>query len=132
MGEALGKAYVDREFPPSSKARMVEMVNNLQAAFQERIETRAWMSVATKQQAITKLNAILKKIGYPDQWRDYSYPTVRWIHAKMKVLDVLANHVNDKTIDGDLMFLSTHLDSSRSRKFYWPGSHLAGRRGWHI
>ena len=72
MGEALGKAYVDREFPPSSKARMVEMVNNLQAAFQERIETRDWMSVATKQQAITKLNAILKKIGYPDQWRDYS------------------------------------------------------------
>jgi putative endopeptidase len=72
MGEALGKAYVELEFPPSSKARMLELVDNLQATFQERIASRPWMSDATKQQATTKLNAILKKIGYPDQWRDYS------------------------------------------------------------
>jgi predicted metalloendopeptidase len=72
MGEALGKAYVETEFPPSSKARMVELVNNLRAALKERIETRPWMSVATRKQALTKLGAILQKIGYPDKWLDYS------------------------------------------------------------
>ena len=72
MGEALGKAYVETEFPPSSKARMVELVNNLRAALKERIETRPWMSDATRKQALVKLNAILQKIGYPDKWRDYS------------------------------------------------------------
>ena len=72
MGEALGKAYVEREFPASSKARMLELVNNLQATLRERIASRPWMSDATRQQAIRKLDAVLKKIGYPDQWRDYS------------------------------------------------------------
>jgi putative endopeptidase len=72
MGEALGKAYVETEFPPSSKARMVELVNNLRAALKERIETRPWMGDATRRQALAKLTAILQKIGYPDKWRDYS------------------------------------------------------------
>jgi predicted metalloendopeptidase len=72
MGEALGKAYVEEYFPPSSKARMVELVNNLQAALGDRIASRPWMSAATKAQAQKKLSAILKKIGYPDKWRDYS------------------------------------------------------------
>ncbi len=72
MGEALGKAYVDMMFPPSSKAKMLEMVNNLQATLRERILTRDWMSDATKQQAVKKLDVVLKKIGYPDKWRDYS------------------------------------------------------------
>jgi putative endopeptidase len=72
MGEALGKAYVEENFPASSKARMVELVNNLQAALRDRIASRPWMSATTKAQATTKLNAILKKIGYPDKWRDYS------------------------------------------------------------
>jgi len=72
LGEALGKAYVATEFPPSSKAKMTELVNNLRAALEERIETRPWMSGATKKQALTKLSAILQKIGYPDKWRDYS------------------------------------------------------------
>ncbi len=72
MGEALGKAYVATEFPPSSKARMVELVNNLRAALKERIETRPWMGEATRKQALVKLDAILQKIGYPDKWLDYS------------------------------------------------------------
>jgi predicted metalloendopeptidase len=72
MGEALGKAYVATEFPPSSKARMTELVNNLRAALKQRIETRPWMSVTTKKQALAKLEAILQKIGYPDRWRDYT------------------------------------------------------------
>jgi putative endopeptidase len=72
MGEALGKAYVATEFPPSSKARMNELVNNLRAALKQRILTRPWMGEATRKQAITKLDAILQKIGYPDTWRDYT------------------------------------------------------------
>ncbi|HTO91666.1 MAG TPA: M13 family metallopeptidase [Candidatus Sulfotelmatobacter sp.] len=72
MGDALGKAYVATEFPPSSKARVMDMVDNLLAALKDRIETRPWMSDSTKQQAIVKLSAIVKKIGYPDKWKDYS------------------------------------------------------------
>ncbi len=72
MGEALGKAYVEENFPASSKARMVELVNNLQAALGDRIASRPWMSAETKAQAKRKLDAILKKIGYPDKWRDYT------------------------------------------------------------
>ena len=72
MGEALGKAYVAEAFPPSSKQRMLDMVANLRATFAERIESRPWMSAATKQQARAKLEGILQKIGYPDRWRDYT------------------------------------------------------------
>ena len=72
MGEALGKAYVEIAFPPSSKARMLDLVKNLQTAFRERIQTRDWMGAATKKQALRKLDAIINKIGYPDTWRDYS------------------------------------------------------------
>jgi predicted metalloendopeptidase len=76
LGEALGKAYVAREFPPASKARVLEIVNNLEAAFAERIKRLSWMTDSTKAQALTKLAAVLKKIGYPDTWRDYSGLTV--------------------------------------------------------
>jgi putative endopeptidase len=72
LGEALGKAYVATEFPPSSKAKMTELVNNLRLALKQRIESRPWMSAATKKQALIKLEAILQKIGYPDKWLDYS------------------------------------------------------------
>jgi predicted metalloendopeptidase len=72
LGDALGKAYVEREFPPSSKARVLAIVDNLQAAFAERIRHLAWMSDSTKAQALVKLAAVLRKIGYPDKWLDYS------------------------------------------------------------
>jgi putative endopeptidase len=72
LGEALGKAYVASAFSPEAKARALEMVNNLQAALGDRIDHLQWMSDATKAQAHVKLAAVLKKIGYPDTWRDYS------------------------------------------------------------
>jgi putative endopeptidase len=71
-GDMLGKLYVDEHFKPEAKKRMLELVNNLQGTFQERITNLDWMSDATKQKAITKLNTFLKKIGYPDKWKDYS------------------------------------------------------------
>lgn len=76
MGEALGKMYVERYFPPQAKARMQQLVENLRISLGERIEAQAWMSTETKQNAIEKLNAFTVKIGYPDEWRDYSSLTI--------------------------------------------------------
>jgi endothelin-converting enzyme/putative endopeptidase len=72
LGEALGQAYVDRAFPPASKARTLEMVHAIEQAMQSDIETVSWMTPATKEQAIVKLKGIEDKIGYPSHWRDYS------------------------------------------------------------
>jgi len=72
VGEALGKLYVAENFPPESKARMIELVKNVQEAMADSIKTRDWMDEPTKQEALKKLAAFTVKIGYPDKWRDYS------------------------------------------------------------
>jgi len=72
LGEALGQAYVDRAFPPASKARTVQMVHSIEQALHADIESLSWMSPDTKAQALTKLKDIEDKIGYPSHWRDYS------------------------------------------------------------
>lgn len=72
MGELLGQLYVEKHFPPGSKARMVEMVDYLIAAYADSIEQLNWMSDTTKQQALLKLSKFTAKIGYPDKWRDYT------------------------------------------------------------
>jgi putative endopeptidase len=72
MGEALGEAYVKLKFPPQAKARAMSMVKNMEAVLREDLSTLAWMSPATRQAAIVKLDAFMNKIGYPDKWRDYS------------------------------------------------------------
>ncbi|PZX60548.1 M13 family metallopeptidase [Hydrotalea sandarakina] len=72
IGEALGQLYVEKYFTKEAKQRMDELVNNLQKAFANRINNLDWMSDSTKQKAKDKLQAFIKKIGYPDKWRDYS------------------------------------------------------------
>jgi putative endopeptidase len=72
MGEALGQLFVERAFTPETKARALEMVNNLRIALRERLERVDWMSDATRAKALEKLDALKTKIGYPDKWRDYS------------------------------------------------------------
>lgn len=72
LGEAIGQLYVERYFPPESKARMDQLVENLRIAFAERIKHLDWMSDETKEKALAKLDAITVKIGYPDKWKDYS------------------------------------------------------------
>ena len=72
LGEALGQAYVKQAFPPEAKARTVTMVNNLAAALGADIKGLDWMDQSTKTQALAKLNAFTRKIGYPDKWRDYT------------------------------------------------------------
>jgi putative endopeptidase len=71
LGQALGQLYVKRYFNEDAKKRVLALVNNLQKAFENRINHVDWMSDSTKQKAKEKLYAITKKIGYPDKWRDY-------------------------------------------------------------
>ena len=72
LGEALGQLYVKQYFTEDAKLRMKELVNNLSIAFEARINKVDWMSDSTKAKAKDKLHAFLKKIGYPEKWRDYS------------------------------------------------------------
>lgn len=72
LGEALGQLFVEKYFPAESKKRVNEMVDNLILAYRERIKNLDWMSDSTKSKAQLKLNTIIKKLGYPDVWRDYS------------------------------------------------------------
>ena len=72
LGDALGQAYVDRAFPPESKARTIQMVHAIEQALGEDVQSLSWMSSTTKEQAITKLKGIEDKIGYPSRWHDYT------------------------------------------------------------
>ena len=72
IGEAVGRVYVERHFPASSKAAMQKLVSNLVEAYRHSISRLEWMSEPTKQAALDKLNKFTPKIGYPDKWRDYS------------------------------------------------------------
>lgn len=72
LGEAIGKLYVEKYFPESSKKRMLELVRNLQTALAQRIDEATWMSAETKAKAKDKLSNFIVKIGYPDKWKDYS------------------------------------------------------------
>jgi putative endopeptidase len=72
LGEAVGQIYVERHFPPVSKTRMDELVANLVEAYRQSISTLEWMTPATRERALEKLDAFTPKIGYPAKWRDYS------------------------------------------------------------
>ncbi|GAA1051478.1 M13 family metallopeptidase [Dietzia natronolimnaea] len=77
LGEEVGKEYVARHFPPGHKARMVELVENLTAAYRYSIARLGWMTPETRERAQEKLEAFVPKIGYPEKWRDYSALEVR-------------------------------------------------------
>jgi putative endopeptidase len=77
LGEALGKEFVERTFSPALKASTLKMAREIEQAMRDDIEQLDWMSPATKQQALTKLESIVNKVGYPDRWRDYGAVEVR-------------------------------------------------------
>jgi len=77
MGDPLGRLYVQKHFPPAARQRMDDLVKNILAVYRERIESRQWMSEATRKQALAKLATVMPKIGYPSHWRDYSGLDVR-------------------------------------------------------
>lgn len=72
MGDALGRLYVDRHFPPGAKSRMDELVANLREAYRVSIDDLDWMTPQTRAKALAKLDKFTPKIGYPAKWRDYS------------------------------------------------------------
>ncbi|MBS0378285.1 MAG: M13 family metallopeptidase [Proteobacteria bacterium] len=77
LGEAVGQLYVAEYFPPESKAKMQQLVNNLKAALSQRIDHLDWMTPETKTRAHEKLAGFTTKIGYPDTWKDYSTLTIK-------------------------------------------------------
>ena len=119
LGEAVGQLYVEKYFPAANKARMEEMVKNLQIALGERIDAQEWMSPETKKAAHEKLDAFYVKIGYPDKWRDYSKMDIdpaktlyqnmkevaKWAHADMlerkwkKPVDPTEWHMTPQTVN---------------------------------
>ena len=76
LGEALGKKYVEKYFPPAAKARIQELVRNELLAMHDIIEGLDWMSPETKKKALEKLSTFNPKVGYPDKWRDYSHEKI--------------------------------------------------------
>lgn len=84
LGEAVGKVYVERHFPPDHKAKMEQLVADLVAAYDDSIRNLDWMTDATKEKALAKLGKIVTKIGYPEEWRDYS---------KLEITDALVSNV---------------------------------------
>ncbi|GAY18798.1 M13 family metallopeptidase [Mycobacterium sp. shizuoka-1] len=72
MGDAVGRLYVERHFPPDAKARMDVLVDNLREAYRVSINDLEWMTPATRGRALAKLDKFTAKIGYPKKWRDYS------------------------------------------------------------
>ncbi len=72
VGEALGQIFVEKYFNADAKKRVNTMVDNLFVSFKQRIQTREWMSAETKLKATEKLSKIMRKLGYPDKWKDYS------------------------------------------------------------
>ncbi|MBA2687114.1 MAG: M13 family metallopeptidase, partial [Gemmatimonadaceae bacterium] len=77
LRDGLGRIYVEKNFTPQAKARALEMINHLADVYRERINSLAWMSPDTRKQALLKLNTYVRKIGYPDVWRDYSALNIR-------------------------------------------------------
>ncbi|WP_158166589.1 M13 family metallopeptidase [Mycolicibacterium smegmatis] len=77
MGDALGKLYVQRHFPPEAKARMDELVANLREAYRVSIDELDWMTPETRAKALAKLDKFTPKIGYPARWRDYSAVVIK-------------------------------------------------------
>ncbi len=77
LGDAVGRMYVEKYFPPEAKAEVERMVVNIKAALAKRIEALTWMTPATKAEAQEKLKAMRVGVGYPDKWRDYSAVSVR-------------------------------------------------------
>jgi putative endopeptidase len=76
LGEALGKAYVEKQFPASSKEKSLQMIHDIEAALARDVESLDWMSPETKKLAEEKLHLIANKVGYPNSWRDYSKLTI--------------------------------------------------------
>lgn len=76
IGEIVSKEFVKSYFPPEAKVKINKLIDNLVLSYRERIASRTWMSAETKKEANRKLNLLIRKVGYPDKWKDYSKLTI--------------------------------------------------------
>jgi len=109
LGEALGKKYVEKYFPPAAKARAQEMVTNIIAAMHDTIEGLTWMGPETKKKALEKLSTLNPKIGYPDKWKDYSSISL----SRDSFWNNQAAAVRWNVIDDDWELIGKHTDRNR-------------------
>ncbi|MDR2723477.1 MAG: peptidase M13 [Cellulomonadaceae bacterium] len=98
LGEAVGQEYVARHFPPTHKQRMDDLVANLTEAYRQSISNLDWMTPATREKALAKLDKFTPKIGYPTQWRDYTG------------LDITADNLIDNIRQSDIFDLAYELN----------------------
>jgi putative endopeptidase len=115
LGDAMGKAYVAKYFPPSSRERIQQLVGNLIAVFPERIDRLDWMSPETKQKAREKVATIKVGVGYPDAWRDYSQLVIR-------ADDPLGNHQRAQL--AEYRHQLAKLGKAPDRSEWWISPHI--------
>ena len=110
LGDAVGQIYVKKYFPASSKAEVQDMVKNILAAFDERVDQLDWMTDATKQKAKAKIESLKVGVGYPETWRDYSALVV-------KPDDALGNHL--RAVEQEYRHQKAKLGQSVDRGEWW-------------
>lgn len=124
MGEAIGKLYVEKYFPESSKQRMLDLVHNLQAALAERIDEASWMEQVTKEQAKDKLSNFIIKIGYPDKWRDYSGlqidPSLSLYENLSRVSEFMTKDYIDRKVNKPVDKNEWHMTPQTVNAYYNP------------
>lgn len=124
IGEAIGKLYVEKYFPESSKQRMLDLVHNLQAALAERIDEASWMEQVTKEQAKDKLSNFIIKIGYPDKWRDYSGlqidPSLSLYENLSRVSEFMTKDYIDRKVNKPVDKSEWHMTPQTVNAYYNP------------
>ena len=121
IGEVIGREYVARHFPPENKARMEQMVEYLRGAFREHIERAEWMTGETRTYALTKLDAFVARIGYPNEWRDFGgleiLPDSYWANVMRatKFEDEFWLQQIDKPVNREIWFTNPQTVNA----FYW-------------
>lgn len=113
MGDAVGKLYVDRHFPPAHKARMDELVANLREAYRVSITNLEWMTPETRQRALAKLDKFTPKIGYPARWRDYSALAI-------DAGDLYGNYLRGQAVEHDRELAKLGSEVDRDEWFMTP------------
>jgi putative endopeptidase len=113
MGDAVGKLYVERHFPPSHKARMDELVANLREAYRVSITNLEWMTPETRQRALAKLDKFTPKIGYPARWRDYS-------ELVIDAGDLYGNYLRGQAVEHDRELAKLGSEVDRDEWFMTP------------
>lgn len=109
IGEALGKLYVDKKFPPEAKKKAKEMIDNVMLGFEKRINALPWMSAETKTKALEKLNKLTIKIAYPDKWKDYSELQIKGLKNGGSYFENSIN-ISKWTFDKDISKLGKEVD----------------------